>query len=71
MMLMEDFEEWAERYRDLHPECKMKENLLFEIFYQQHSVGKSFMELLAESAFELYQAQVCIEGLLEDIEEIE
>lgn len=70
MMLMHDFEDWGASYADLNPDCELKEDELFEIFYQQHHVGKGFMLMMCELAFEIYQLQVCVEGLLEDIEEV-
>lgn len=40
----------------------------FSIFYQYYCVGKGFMEMLADLAYEVYELQVCMEGILEDLE---
>lgn len=40
----------------------------FSIFYQHHCVGKGWFEMLADLAYQVYELQVCIDGILEDLE---
>lgn len=42
----------------------------FHTFYQQESLGKSFTEMMADLGWQIYQLQVCIDGLIEDQEGI-
>lgn len=46
--------------------CEMDEDY-FDVFYQENSIGKNFMSLLAELGYQIYELQICIEGLIEDI----
>lgn len=69
-MILQDFKNWAISYIDLNPDYELKEDELFEIFYQHHHVGRNFMLMMCELAYEIYQLQVCVEGILKDIEEI-
>lgn len=38
----------------------------FSIFFQHHCVGKGFMVMLADLAYQIYELQVIVEGLIED-----
>ena len=65
-MLMEDFNAWI--YKKNHPflSDNIKDN--FEIFYQENQFGKTFFDMLAELAYQIYEMQECIEGIIEDMD---
>lgn len=63
-MLMEDFKKW--RYNN--GSCLEDTIDNFNIFYQQCCLGKSFVEMLADLAYQIHDLQVCVEGLIEDQE---
>ncbi len=64
-MLLDEFNKWC-----LTSECKSlpyKETEdLFDVFYQHQTMGKTFFEMVKDLAFEIYQLQVCVEGLIEE-----
>lgn len=62
-MFMDQFEKWDKVDGSKH-DYEMEDR--FSIFYQQQMAGKSFFEMLYELAYQMYEMQVCIEGLLED-----
>jgi hypothetical protein len=74
-MLMQEFEEWREeneiQYEILSKDPSQKEYNLFSIFYQNRSFGENFSEMCMNLAFDIYNLQVCVEGLIEDMEELE
>ena len=63
MMLMQKFEEWKIA-KDLIG-CEIDEDL-FSVFYQEISAGKTFMEMLCLLAYQMYEVQICMEGLIEE-----
>lgn len=68
-MLIDEFEEWR-----LNPSnaCYVDENSCednFSIFYQEYSAGQTFMSMLCVLASQIHALQVCVEGLIEDMEE--
>ena len=40
----------------------------FSIFYQENEAGKTFFEMLCDLAYGQLQLQICVEGILEDLE---
>ena len=67
-MLMERFNEW--RYQQDNVNVFRNEKIFdnFSIFYQEDCIGKGFMEILCDLAYQIYELQTCVEGLLEDNE---
>lgn len=68
-MLIEEFEKWKKspfgfEYAGQYPD----EQDLFGIFYQGHTCGQSIAEVINKLAWQIYNLQVCIEGLIEDQE---
>jgi hypothetical protein len=65
-MLMDEFKTW--RYRsDNHSALGSEESPdNFSIFYQEYTVGKNFMEMLNDLAYQIYELQTCMEGILEE-----
>lgn len=65
-MLMDEFKDW--RYRsDNHSSLGSEESPEnFSIFYQHYSCGKNFMEMLYDLAYQIYELQTCMEGLIEE-----
>lgn len=49
--------------------CEIDEDN-FSIFFQDTALGKSILEMMSSLAYSLYEAEVCIEGLIEDMEEL-
>ena len=66
-MLMEAVEKWRKKQAPPMFKSDIDEGI-FSIFFQEHCVGKSFMVMLTELAYEIYELQVCVDGLLEDNE---
>ncbi len=64
-MLLDEFNKWC-----LTDQCTLlpyKETEdLFDVFYQNSITGRAFVEMLKDLAFEIYQLQVCVEGLIEE-----
>lgn len=40
----------------------------FSIFFQHHCFGKNFMDMLSDLAYQVYELQVVVDGLIEDME---
>ena len=40
----------------------------FSIFFHEQFVDKDLMEIMSDMAYQIYQMQVCIDGLIEDQE---
>ena len=66
-MLLENLEKWCQHQNPPIPMEEVNEDV-FSVFYQEHSVGKGFVMMLSDLAYEVFQLQVCIEGLIEDNE---
>lgn len=66
-MLMEDIEKWRKKQAPPMFKSDIDEDI-FSVFFQEHSVGKGFMQMISELAYEIYELQVCVDGLLEDNE---
>lgn len=66
-MLIEAVEKWRKKQTPPMFKSDIDEDI-FSIFFQEHCVGKSFMIMLTELAYEVYELQVCVDGLLEDNE---
>lgn len=64
-MLMERLEKWKCDKGMFG--CEVDEDI-FGIFVQESFVGKSWVEMFAALAYEVYELQVCMEGLIEDME---
>ena len=64
-MLMEALDKWKCDKNMFG--CEIDEDL-FGIFVQEYFVGKSWVEMFAALAYQTYELQVCMEGLLEDVE---
>lgn len=65
-MLMNEYDEWrSEQSADLQ---EIDEDN-FSIFFQQRSFGKTFVEMMALLAYEIYELQVCMEGVVEDMDQ--
>jgi hypothetical protein len=62
-MLMEELNSW--KIKNNMFGCEVDEDC-FSIFYQEQSCGKTFFEMLYLLAYQIYQLQECVEGLLED-----
>lgn len=64
-MLYEDFNSWKENYCG---ECKSDEDL-FKIFYSKKISSESLnlQDIISNMAYQIFQLQECIEGILEDI----
>jgi hypothetical protein len=62
-MFMQEFEKWRLNHSVFEDEIDQD---VFEEFFQDYFCGQSIMEVLAELAFQIYEAQICIEGLLEE-----
>ena len=65
-MLMESLERWV---KEQNPPLSIRDldEDTFSIFYQEFSAGKTFVEMLCLLAYETYELQVCMDGILEDI----
>jgi hypothetical protein len=59
-MLIEDFLKYCENKPGSQEE--------FDVFFQEHCFGKTFFEMIAMIGWEVYQLQMCMEGLIEDQE---
>lgn len=66
-MLMQELDTWKCK-KDLFG-CEIDEDL-FGIFVQEYFCGKSWCEMFAILAYQIYELQVCIEGLLEDMDDL-
>jgi hypothetical protein len=64
-MLMDALTKWKCK-KDMFG-CEIDEDL-FSIFYQEYSCGKSFCEMFCDLAYQIYELQVCVDGLLEDLD---
>lgn len=63
-MLMDEYVEWkSEQKSEL---LGWDEEDQFSVFYQHRCFGKTFVEMLHALAYEVYELQVCVEGLIED-----
>ena len=62
-MLMEKLNAWKMVNNQFG--CEVDENL-FSMFFQENEFGKTFFENICDLAYEVYQLQICMEGLLED-----
>ena len=67
-MFTERLNEWKIKNNTIG--CEVDEDI-FSIFYQESNVGKGFMQMLCDLAYAIYQHEVCIEGLIEDMEYID
>lgn len=47
--------------------CEIDEDL-FSIFFQEQYIGKSFMEIMCDLAYAIHELEVCVDGLIEDVE---
>jgi hypothetical protein len=64
---MEDFHKWLlEDNKSCLGSEVSKDN--FSIFYQNHTFGQNFAEMLHNLAYQVYELQVCMEGMIEDHE---
>jgi hypothetical protein len=64
-MFLHQVQKWTSGNRS----CCRNEDVdedMFGVFYAEQAVGKSFIELMADLAFQTYELQLCVEGLLED-----
>ena len=66
-MLMESLEKWRKSREPMLFRSDIDEDS-FSIFFQEHSAGKTFMQMLNDLAMDVYELQVCVDGLLEDLE---
>lgn len=67
-MLMEEFKKWRTNPNNLSPYADEDSEDNFSIFYQHHCVGKGFMLMLCDLAYQVYELQEIVEGLIEDLE---
>lgn len=67
-MMMQEYQAWlkSDNKSELGDEDSPDN---FSIFYQHNRVGKGFMEMLSDLAYQVYELQVIVEGLLEDLEQ--
>jgi hypothetical protein len=65
---MEEFKKW--RYDPGNLSCLGDEDSEdnFGIFYQYYTQQQSFFEMLAKLAHQIYELQVCMEGIIQDQE---
>jgi|HubBroStandDraft_3_1064219.scaffolds.fasta_scaffold10928_6 hypothetical protein len=66
-MFIEQYRNWCKEDARKRYEAGDEQYDKFSCFYQENSVGKTFMEMLCEQAWQIWQLQVCVEGLLEDL----
>jgi len=66
-MLMDEFNSWRLDPNNGSSLGEENSENNFSIFYQQYSVGKGFMTMLSVLAHQVYELQVVVEGLIEDI----
>lgn len=65
-MLMIEFDTWRSQQRPDHQESDEDS---FETFYEHNYFRKSTVEILKKLAYEIYELQVCMEGVLEELED--
>ena len=66
--MMEAFEEWRKQPDNHSPYGDEDSEENFSIFYQHLCFGKGFVAMLADLAYQVYELQVCMEGVIEDME---
>lgn len=66
-MLMDEFFKWK-KYSAI--DCKHSEEELFSLFFQEHEAGHTFFQMICNLAYEIMELQVCVEGLIEDSENV-
>lgn len=59
--MMEKYEEW------LDSQDYDKNNFMF--FYKETCITDDWKEVMANLAYEIFQLQICVDGLIEDMEE--
>lgn len=64
-MLMTKFDEW----RAEHTENSEANEDNFSIFFQYTSFDLTFVEMLVDLAYQVYELQIVVDGLIEDSEE--
>jgi hypothetical protein len=66
-MLMELFEEWLETDKAKKLSYRDSE-VLFGSFFEEEFEDFDVREIICELAYQIYNMQICIEGMLEDME---
>ena len=67
-MLMKDFHKWRMDPKNCSPHHDGCSKECFEEFYCSSTEHKSLLIVMQELAYQIYELQVCIDGLIEDQE---
>lgn len=67
MTLFERFQNWLEN-KNLVNRYDIDEEFEFNKFFDKYSDTKAESTLLSEIAYQIYQLQVCVEGILLDLD---
>lgn len=65
-MILEDYQMWKQKHNYLFYNDDDVNN--FYIFFQTVSKEKELREILLELAYEIYELQLCMDGILDDQE---
>ena len=68
-MLMEEFEKWRVDTENKSIFQDQNDATNFSIFFYELTSFMTFKEILEELAWQIYELQVCMEGVLEDGQE--
>lgn len=67
-MLMDEFKKWRYLPDNLSSLGTEDSEDNFGIFYQYYTQQQSFFDMLTKLAHQIYELQVCVEGLIQDQE---
>ena len=66
-MIFEELEKWRLKQSPCILLNEIDEDN-FSSFYQEQNCGKTFFEMMSALAYEIYELQVCVDGLIQELD---